>query len=212
MPEGEGKEYNKISILKDLILFLHKEDAIKMGDFTLSSGKKSKFYLDLRILQSYPRYFRNSIFLLKKYIMNNIGLDNFEYICSIPTSGTIFGSSLAYEIFRPHIYVRKNIKNYGTQKTFEGDLKSNSKVLFVDDVMTTGNSLISSIELLKDKSIINDVMVFVDREQGTKDLLKKYEIKIHKIISMNDIFEILYQNNRINETDYLDLKNELEKI
>ena len=212
MPEEEGKEYNKISILKDLILFLHKKDAIKMGDFTLSSGKKSKFYLDLRILQSYPRYFRNSIFLLKKYIMNNIGLDNFEYICSIPTSGTIFGSSLAYEIFRPHIYVRKNIKNYGTQKTFEGDLISNSKVLIVDDVMTTGNSLISSIELLKDKSIINDVMVFVDREQGTKDLLKKYEIKIHKIISMNDIFEILYQNNRINEKDYLDLKNELEKI
>lgn len=213
MPEEEGKDYNKISILKDLILFLHKKEAIKMGgDFTLSSGKKSKFYLDLRILQSYPRYFRNSIFLLKKYIMNNIGLRNFEYICSIPTSGTIFGSSLAYEIFRPHIYVRKNIKNYGTQKTFEGDLISNSKVLIVDDVMTTGNSLISSIELLKDKSIINDLLVFVDREQGTKDLLKKYEIKIHKIISMNDIFEILYQNNRINEKDYLDLKNELEKI
>ena len=81
--------------------------------------------------------------------MHDIGLDNFDYVCSIPTSGTIFGSSLAYEVFKPHIYVRKNIKKYGTQKTYEGNLIPNSKIVFVDDVMTTGNSLTSSIELLK---------------------------------------------------------------
>jgi orotate phosphoribosyltransferase len=55
-------KYNKKTLLDDLILFLYKKEAIKFGnDFTLSSGKKSKFYLDLRILQSYPKYFRNSI-------------------------------------------------------------------------------------------------------------------------------------------------------
>lgn len=209
---AETKEYNNKSLLNDLILFLHTKEAIKIGDFTLSSGKKSKFYLDLRILQSYPKYFRISIFLLKKYIIHNIGMNNFEYICSIPTSGTIFGSSLAYELFKPHIYVRKNIKNYGTQKTFEGDFISNSKILFVDDVMTTGNSLASSIEHLRDQSIINDVLVFVDREQGSANLLKKYKLKIHKIISIGEIFEILYQNNRINAKYYYDLKNEIEKI
>ena len=113
--------------------------------------------------------------------------------------------------FKPHIYVRKNIKNYGTQKAFEGDLISNSKIVFVDDVMTTGNSLASSIELLKDQSIINDVIVFVDREQGS-DILKRYKLKIHKIISISEIFDILYQNNRINAKYYYDLKNEIEKI
>jgi orotate phosphoribosyltransferase len=207
----ETEEYNNKSLLNDLILFLHTKEAIKIGNFTLSSGKKSKFYLDLRILQSYPKYFRISIFLLKKYIIHNIGMENFEYICSIPTSGTIFGSSLAYDLFKPHIYVRKNIKNYGTQKTFEGDLISNSKIVFVDDVMTTGTSLSSSIELLKDQAIINDIIVFVDREQGA-DILKKYKLKIHKIISISEIFDILYQNNRINAKYYYDLKNELEKI
>ena len=213
MPTIETEEENNNkSLLNDLILFLHTKEAIKIGNFTLSSGKKSKFYLDLRILQSYPKYFRISIFLLKKYIIHNIGMDNFEYICSIPTSGTIFGSSLAYELFKPHIYVRKNIKNYGTQKTFEGDFISNSKILFVDDVMTTGNSLASSIEPLRDQSIINDVLVFVDREQGSANLLKKFKVKIHKIISVGEIFEILYQNNRISAKYYYDLKNEIEKI
>ena len=83
-------------------------------------------------------------------------MDNFDYICSIPTSGTVFGSSLAYELFKPHIYVRKNIKNYGTTENFiEGHLIPNSKILFVDDVMTTGNSLFPLIELLKNQAIIN---------------------------------------------------------
>ncbi len=205
------KEENNMSILNDMILFLHKKEAIKIGNFVLSSGKKSKFYLDLRILQSYPIYFRKSIFLLKQYIMHNIGLDTFGYICSIPTSGTVFGSTISYDLFKPHIYIRKNIKNYGTQKTFEGDFIPNSQILFIDDVVTTGNSLISSINLLKNKSSINDVLVFVDREQGAAELMKANGIKIHKIISMSHIFQTLYSNNLISAVDYLDLKNELEK-
>lgn len=202
---------DKNEILNELIFFLYERKAFKIGDFTLSSGKKSKFYIDMRILQSYPKYFRYSIFLLKKYIINYIGLDNFDYICSIPTSGTIFGAALAYDLFKPHIYVRKNEKNYGTQKSIEGDLSNKSKVLFIDDVMTTGKSLISSIELLKDRSIINDVLVFIDREQGYQDTLKKYEFKVHRIVSINKLFNILYQNNKIDTLEIEGLKNELEK-
>ena len=206
-----SEEDSKVSILNDLILFLFDRDAIKIGDFTLSSGKKSKFYLDLRILQSYPIYFRKSIFLLKKYAMRDIGLDNFDYVCSIPTSGTVFGSSLAYEIFKPHLYVRKGIKQYGTQKTYEGDLIPNSKILFVDDVMTTGNSLISSIELLKYKSVVKDVLVFVDRAKGAEFIMEEHGIRMHRIVSMDEIFSVLIQNNRINEKNFHALKNELKK-
>jgi orotate phosphoribosyltransferase len=143
--------------------------------------------------------------------MHYIGLDNFDCVCSIPTSGTVFGSSLAYEIFKPHIYVRKSIKQYGTQKTYEGNLISNSKILFVDDVMTTGNSLISSVELLKDKSVVKDALVFVDRGQGAEFIMENHGIKMHKIISMDEIFNILIQNNRINEKNFHELKNELKK-
>ena len=199
------------NLINDLILFLYDKGAIKIGNFTLSSGIKSKFYLDMRILQSYPKYFRVSILLMKKYIVDNIGMNNFNYICSIPTSGTIFGSSLAYELFKPHIYVRKSVKNYGMQKTFEGDLQINSKVLFIDDVITTGNSLLSSIELLKDKSIINDVLVFIDRRQEYRSLLNKYNLNIHRIISIDKIFEILFQNDRIGKQDMDYLKWGLEK-
>ena len=192
------------NLVNELILFLYDIGAIKIGNFTLSSGIKSKYYLDMRILQSSPKYFRLSILLMKKYIVDKIGINNFNYICSIPTSGTIFGSCIAYELFKPHIYVRKNVKNYGMQKTFEGNLQLNSKVLFIDDVMTTGNSLLSSIELLKEKSIINDVLVFIDRRQDYSGLLDKNNFNIHKIISIDKIFEILYQNDRIGKKDVED--------
>lgn len=208
MPKEENSNR---PILDDLILFLHKKESIKMGDFILSSGKKSKFYLDLRILQSYPIYFRMGIFLLKHYIIRNIGLDAFDYICSIPTSGTVFGSAISYDLFKPHIYIRKTLKNYGTQKIFEGDFVQNSRILFIDDVITTGNSLISSINLLKSKSVIKDVLVFVDREQGAEELMEANGINTHKIISMSHIFETLHYNSLISDKDYLDLKNELEK-
>ncbi len=208
MPKEENSNR---TILNDLILFLHKKESIKIGNFVLSSGKRSKFYIDLRILQSYPIYFRMGIFLLKQHIIRNIGLDSFDYICSIPTSGTVFGSVIAYDLFKPHIYIRKNIKNYGTQKIFEGDFVQNSRILFIDDVITTGNSLISSINLLKSKSVIKDVLVFADREQGAEELMKANGINTHKIISMSHIFETLYSNSLISDKDYLDLKNELEK-
>ncbi len=126
--------------------------------------------------------------------------------------GTIFGSALSYTLFKPHIYIRKNIKAYGTQKSVEGDFIPDSKILFVDDVMTTGNSLISSFEQLKDMSIINNCLVFVDRQQSKPNLIKYPEVKFHKIISVNEIFDILYENNRISGENYKELKNELEKI
>jgi len=97
------------------------------------------------------------------------------------------------------------------QKPFEGDLQLNSKVLFIDDVMTTGNSLLSSIELLKDKSIINDVLVFIDRRQDYRGLLNKYNLNIHRIISIDKIFEILFQSDRIGKKDMDYIKGELEK-
>ena len=167
---------------EDLILFLFDRNAIKIGDFTLSSGRKSHFYLDLRILQSYPLYFRKTISLLKDLIYSQIGFENFDYICSVPTSGTIFGSALSYELFKPHIYVRKDLKSYGTQKKIEGALEPNSKILFVDDVITTGQSYYQGIESLPNHSVISGVVVLVDRHQGSQDLFNHFGIKDKKRI------------------------------
>jgi orotate phosphoribosyltransferase len=202
-------ENDKLQLEEDLILFLFDRNAIKIGNFTLSSGRKSRFYLDLRILQSYPLYFRKTISLLKNLIQSQIGLERFDYLCSVPTSGTVFGSALSYELFKPHIYVRKNLKSYGTQKKIEGALKPNSKILFVDDVITTGQSILTAIESLCNNSVVSGVVVLVDRQQGSQGLFDQFGLKIKSAIPILRIIEILNDKARIDENEYYEIKKEL---
>ena len=202
-------ENDKIQLEEDLILFLFDKNAIKIGNFTLSSGRKSRFYLDLRILQSYPLYFRKTISLLKTLIHSQIGLESFDYLCSVPTSGTVFGSALSYELFKPHIYVRKDLKNYGTQKKIEGALEPNSKILFVDDVITTGQSILTAVESLSNNSVVSGVVVLVDRQQGSQNLFDQFTLKIRRAITIHRIIDILNDNARINKNEYDRIKEEL---
>jgi orotate phosphoribosyltransferase len=202
-------ENDKIQLEEDLILFLFDKNAIKIGNFTLSSGRKSRFYLDLRILQSYPLYFRKTISLLKTLIHSQIGLESFDYLCSVPTSGTVFGSALSYELFKPHIYVRKDLKNYGTQKKIEGALEPNSKILFVDDVITTGQSILTAVESLSNNSVVSGVVVLVDRQQGSRNLFDEFPLKIRSAITILRIIDILNDNARINKNEYDRIKEEL---
>jgi len=202
-------ENDKIQLEEDLILFLFDKNAIKIGNFTLSSGRKSRFYLDLRILQSYPLYFRKTISLLKTLIHSQIGLESFDYLCSVPTSGTVFGSALSYELFKPHIYVRKDLKNYGTQKKIEGALEPNSKILFVDDVITTGQSILTAVESLSNNSVVSGVVVLIDRQQGSQNLFDQFTLKIKSAITIHRIIDILNNNARINKNEYDRIKEEL---
>ena len=202
-------ENDKIQLEEDLVLFLFDKNAIKIGNFTLSSGRKSRFYLDLRILQSYPLYFRKTISLLKTLIHSQIGLESFDYLCSVPTSGTVFGSALSYELFKPHIYVRKDLKNYGTQKKIEGALEPNSKILFVDDVITTGQSILTAVESLSNNSAVSGVVVLIDRQQGSQNLFDQFTLKIKSAITIHRIIDILNDNARINKNEYDRIKEEL---
>lgn len=193
----------------EIVTFLYDVNAIKLGNFTLSSGRNSSFYIDLRVLQSYPLYFRKTISLLKMLILSRIGLDEFDYICSIPTSGTIFGSSLSYELFKPHIYVRKDTKGYGTQKKIEGNLIPGSRLLFIEDVVTTGNSLLSAVESVAEYTTNNRAVVIIDREQGAVEKFKQYNILVDSAINILQAIEILRDNKRISYEDYSTIKKEM---
>ncbi|VFJ15345.1 orotate phosphoribosyltransferase [Candidatus Nitrosocosmicus franklandus] len=197
---------------EEIVTFLYDVGAIRLGNFTLSSGNHSSFYIDLRMLQSYPLYFRKTISLLKTVILLGVGIDNFDYICSIPTSGTIFGSSLAYELFKPHIYVRKDPKTYGTQKKIEGNLVPGSRVLFIEDVVTTGNSLLSAVKSIADCTTHNRVVAIIDRKQGATEKFQEYNVFVDSVISIVRAIEILRNNNRISHEDYNTIKREMTKI
>ncbi len=99
-----------MDFVKEFSIFLHENKIIRFGDFTLASGKKSPYYVDLRLVPSYPHQFRKMVKYLQNEIIKDTGLDKFDSLVSVPTGGLVIASALAIEIVKPLIYVRSKPK------------------------------------------------------------------------------------------------------
>ena len=120
-----------MEFVKEFATFLYKNDIIKFGNFTLASGKDSSYYIDLRLVPSFPHQFRKKIKNLQNLIIEKTGLDNFDSLASVPTGGLVITSALAIETVKPLIYIRNKPKEHGTTKSIEGKISAGMKVVMV---------------------------------------------------------------------------------
>ncbi len=195
-----------MEFVKEFATFLHEKGAIKFGGFTLASGKKSSYYIDLRLVPSFPHQFRKMVKHLQNDIIKNIGLENFDSLVSVPTGGLVIASSLAIETVKPLIYVRSKPKDYGTSKLIEGSISKDMKVLMIDDVATSGGSVVNAIKDLKQEGVtITDAYVIVNRMEGASQALELEGVKMHQLTDIMEITKSLYEENLIP-------KDVLEKI
>jgi orotate phosphoribosyltransferase len=193
------------NFVSEIALFLLKTNSLKFGLYTLASGKQSPYYIDLRTLQSFPRYFRLTIIALRDLISREIGSD-FDSLGSIPTSGLIFASALGYEMIKPLIYVRKESKMYGRRKMVEGYLRPGEKVLLVDDVATTGTSLSNTIKVIRENgAIVKDAVAILSRLEGAEEKLQKMDVRLISIATIKDLINALYDKGLLD-------RNTLEEI
>lgn len=189
-----------MEFVKEFAKFLHQNKIIKFGDFTLASGKKSSYYVDLRLVPSFPHEFRKMIKYLQNDITEKIGLDNFDSIVSVPTGGLVIASALAIETVKPLIYVRSKPKDYGTSKSVEGKIHEGMKVLMIDDVATTGGSVVNAIKSLKEaKTNVTDAYVIVNRMEGADEALKEQGINLYSISNVMQITQALYDQNLVDD-------------
>ncbi len=201
-----------MEFVKEFATFLHQNGIIKFGEFTLASGKKSSYYVDLRLVPSYPHEFRKMVKFLENEIAQNIGLDKFDSIVSVPTGGLIIASALAIETVKPLIYVRSKAKDYGTSKLVEGKIHDGMKVIMIDDVATTGGSVANAIKSLKEVNVsVKDAYVIVNRMEGADEALSKLGVKMHSILNILQITEELYKQNLVDENILEKVKNQISK-
>lgn len=200
-----------MEIVKEFAVFLHQNDAIKFGDYTLSSGKKSSYYVDLRVVPSFPHQFRKMVKGLQALISDQIGYDNFDCLASVPTGGLVIASALAIETVKPLVYVRSQPKEHGTSKSIEGKIKKDAKILIVDDVATTGASVSNAITLLKEAGAkITDVYVIVDRMEDADKLLQSQGVKLHSLTNILEITEILHKEGLVSDQVLEKVKNQIK--
>jgi orotate phosphoribosyltransferase len=186
----------KIEIAK----ILHNIDALKFGVFKLTSGKASPYYVDLRVVPSFPDAFRQICDFYGEYIINQIGLENFDRVAGVPLAGIPFASQIAYNLRKPFLYVRKGIRRHGRQRRVEGILVSGDRVLLVDDLVTTGLNLKKAAEAIKaEGGVVKEAVAFLDREEGGKEKLEKSGINIHTLLQMSEVANTLYEIGAIDE-------------
>jgi len=175
--------------LKARLARLLQKEALKKGRFLLSSGKTSNYYLDGRIITMTPEgaYLVASIILdwLKDKNIRAVGGPT---LGADPIAGAVAALSHIRKIPLKTFIVRKQAKQHGTQRQIEGPaLKKNDRVLLVDDVATTGKSLIEAkIALDKIGAVVVKSMVIVDRNEGARENLAREGVGLESIFEITD--------------------------
>ena len=202
-----------MEFVKEFATFLYQNGAIKFGNFKLSSGKDSPYYIDLRIVPSFPHQFRKMIKTLQGSISEKIGFDNFDCIASVPTSGLVIASALAIETVKPLIYIRQKPKDYGTENAIEGKIAEGSRILLVDDVGTTGLSLLNTIKVLKAaKMIVTDAFTIINRFEGARELLASENVRLYEITDIIALSSILHEANLLDDEVFERIKKQIGLI
>ena len=174
--------------IKDLYKRVHELGVFKTGDFTLSSGKKSNFYLDGRILSLDPEGAEKigKIFLSKiDFTFDKIGGPATAAIPLI--SSIILTAKFSYNKKLPGFYVRPSAKEHGLTNKIEGSLIKGDNVVIVDDTVTTGSSIINTIkEIHKVGANIKYSLSVFDRNEGGVEKIKQAGIEHYSIFKYND--------------------------
>jgi len=163
---------------------------VKFGDFVLTSGRKSPYYVDLRPLPSHVELFRMAVDELATMISENEPED--AGISAVELAGIPLGAALALRMSRPFVYVRKEAKAHGTGGLLEGDPQSSRRFVVVDDVLTTGGSILHAARAIREKGPeVASAYVLFDRLQGGSASLRRDGITVRSSIDVLNAVEQL---------------------
>jgi uridine monophosphate synthetase len=182
--------------LQDVVVKLFEIGAIQFGSFKLKSGIESPYYIDLRRAISHPELLaRMSDLMWQK--ANSL---SFDVICGVPYAALALSTGISLRYNQPMIMVRKEAKNYGTRQLIEGIYKENDQALMIEDIITSGESLITTAQSLNSKGLtVKDAVVFLDREQGGEQRLESVGIRVHSVLTVSKLFSLFKNAGHVAE-------------
>jgi orotate phosphoribosyltransferase len=203
-----SNEFVKIELCK----ILNRIGAVQFGAFKLTSGKMSPYYVDLRIVPSFPDAFRKISNFQVQFVRKEIGDKNFDRIVGIPVAGIPFAALTAYDFGKPFLYTRKGIRLHGRQRRIEGVLAPGDRVLLIDDLITTGLSLEKAARAITaEGGIVVDAAVLIDRQEGGRKRLEKRGVKLHALLSISEIASTLAELGTIDEEQKKTILKQIKK-
>ena len=167
-----------------LVQLLKKSGAVKFGKFVLSSGISSNYYIDIKQASTNPTILKEIAKEMSKFA------ENYDLVAGLELGAVPLIVALSLETGIPFVIIRKEEKEHGTGKMIEGESVENKKVLVVEDVTTTGTSVLKAINVLrKNGAILDKVVSVVDRESGAREKIEREGLKLISLISVKDLLE-----------------------
>uniref|UniRef100_A0A8C4H4V4 Uridine 5'-monophosphate synthase n=1 Tax=Dicentrarchus labrax TaxID=13489 RepID=A0A8C4H4V4_DICLA len=186
-----------VESMDSLILKLHDVNAVKFGEYKLKSGMLTPIYIDLRVLVSYPALMNQVNTLIYQRVQEE-GLQ-FDSVCGVPYTALPLATIICSRHELPMLIRRKEAKDYGTKRLVEGSFREGDTCLIIEDTVTSGSSILETAEVLYQGGLkVTDAIVLMDREQGGVEMLASQGIKLHPIISMFKLLNVLLAAERIN--------------
>ncbi|MDR9382015.1 MAG: orotate phosphoribosyltransferase [Natronomonas sp.] len=166
---------------RELIDALRDAEAVKFGEFELSHGGTSDYYVDKYVFETDPRCLR----LIAAAFADRIGD---ERLAGVALGAVPLVAATAVETDRPYVIVRKQAKEYGTGNRIEGEFEAGEEVAVLEDIATTGQSAIDAVEALRDAgAVVERVLVVVDREEGARENLAERDIELESLLTATEL-------------------------
>ena len=196
---AEARQANGDTTKRELARALFQAGCIQFGSFTLASGMKSPIYVDLRRAVSYPDLFN----LMARVYMDLLNGMTYDHIASVPYAALPIGAVVAAGLRASLIYPRKDVKDHGTAQKVEGSYLPNEQVILLEDVVTSGGSIVSAAETLRAAGLaVHDVVVLVDRQQGGRTRLEENKLRLHAVMSIEELLQELKSADLIDQTTF----------
>lgn len=160
--------------------------ALQFGEFTLASGAKSDYYIDIKKASTNPEVLR-LIARLMAQKMRDEGIQ-VDRIAGVVLGSVPLATALALETGIPYVMIRKEKKDHGTGKLIEGDLDAGDRVLVVEDVITTAGSSIKAIGTLREAGAeVKYVISVIDREGGGAENLAEAGVDFRPLVKASEL-------------------------
>jgi orotate phosphoribosyltransferase len=181
---------------------------VKFGEFTVGrSTVGSPIYIDPKVLLREPRILARAAQLIKSEIeagmaMREPRFHTFDLVAGVPFGGLHLATAYSLASDIPVIY-GVPAKTPGAAPKIEGRYKPDETVLIIDDLITTGGSLIETLDTLRGAGLaVHDAIVLVDRGQGGGDRLKRHGLHLVPLLNMSQMLNIYMSRGMIGEEDY----------
>jgi orotate phosphoribosyltransferase len=168
----------------DLVALLRDADAVRYGEFELSHGGTSDYYVDKYRFETDPDCLRAVAEAFAER------LDGDDKLAGVALGGVPLAAATAVEADVPYVIARKRAKEYGTANRIEGRLREGEEVVVVEDIATTGQSAVDAVAALRDAGAeVNRALLVVDREEGGRENLAGHGVEVEALVTASDLLD-----------------------